>query len=98
MENIRLHINERLASDAGVPKNCENSTSMNDKSKAILWICFTALVASGIKYLPPYLIEQRRLDMQERVLDLKEDAFLHQKAVPTVSNPEEVHVNRSQLL
>ena len=71
---------------------------MKDNSKAILWVCFTVLVAAGIKYVPPYLLEQRRLDMQERLLDLREDAFLHQKAVPTVSDPQEVHANRSQLL
>ncbi len=71
---------------------------MNDKSKAILWICFTVLIAAGIKYLPPYLLEQRRLDMQERLLDLKEDAFLHQKATPTASDPLRTHVITSQLL
>ena len=74
------------------------SNLMNDKSKAVLWICFTVLVAAGIKYVPPYLLEQRRLDMQERLLDLREDAFLHQKGTPTVSDPGEVHANRSQLL
>jgi hypothetical protein len=71
---------------------------MKDKSKAVLWICFTALVASGLKYIPPYLLEQRRMDMQERLLDLREDSFLHQKPTPTVSVPEAVHANRSQLL
>ncbi len=71
---------------------------MKDKSKAVLWICFTALVASGLKYVPTYLLEQRRLDMQERMLDLREDAFLHQKPTPTVSVPEGVSANRSQLL
>lgn len=71
---------------------------MKDKSKAVLWICFTVLVASGMKYVPPYLIQQRQLDIQERQLDIREDAFLHQKPVPTVSVPEEVHANRSQLL
>jgi hypothetical protein len=71
---------------------------MKEKSKAVLWICFTALAAAGIKYVPPYLLEQRRLDMQERLLDLREDAFLHQKVTPTVSDPEQVHPNRAQLL
>jgi hypothetical protein len=71
---------------------------MKDKSKAVLWVCFTILIASGMKYVPPYLLEQRRIDMQERILDLKEDAFLHQKVAPTVSVPGEVHANRSQLL
>jgi hypothetical protein len=71
---------------------------MSDKSKTALWICFTILIAAGIKYVPPYLLEQRRLDMQERILDLREDAFLHQKSAPTVSVPEEIHANRAQLL
>jgi len=71
---------------------------MNDKSKAVLWICFTVLVASGMKYVPPYLLEQRRLDIQERLMDVREDTFLHQKPTPTVSDPGEVHANSSQLL
>jgi hypothetical protein len=71
---------------------------MNDKSKAVMWVCFTVLVASGMRYIPPYLLEQRSLDMQERMLDLKEDAFLHQKVSPTVSVPEPVHAIRGQLL
>jgi hypothetical protein len=71
---------------------------MKDNSKAVLWICFTVLVAAGIKYVPPYLVDERRLDMQERLLDLREDAFLHQKPVPTVADPQAVHANRSQLL
>jgi hypothetical protein len=71
---------------------------MKDKSKVVLWVCFTVLIASGLKYVPPYLVEQRRLDMQERMLDIREDAFLHQKPAPTVSVPEEVHANSAQLL
>jgi hypothetical protein len=72
---------------------------MKDKSKAVMWVCFTVLIATGMKYVPPYLLEQRRMDMQDRMLDLQEDAFLHQKvAPPTVSAPGEVHANRSQLL
>ena len=71
---------------------------MKDKSKVVLWLCFTALVATGMKYLPPYLLEQRRLDMQERALDMKEAAFLHQRTPPTVSVPAPVHANHSQLL
>ncbi len=71
---------------------------MNNKSTAVMWICFTVLVAAGMKYVPPYLIDQRRLDLQEQLLDLKEDAFLHQKPVPTVSDPEATRVNGAQLL
>jgi hypothetical protein len=71
---------------------------MKDKSKVVLWICFTVLIATGIKYVPPYLLEERRLDMQERLLDLREDSFLHQKPTPTVSVPAGVNANRSQLL
>jgi hypothetical protein len=71
---------------------------MKDKSKVVMWLCFTALVATGLKYVPPYLLEQRRLDMQERALDLREEAFLHQRVAPTVSVPAPVHTHRSVLL
>ena len=71
---------------------------MSDKSKTALWICFTILIAAGIKYVPPYLLEQRRLDMQERALDLREEAFLHQRVAPTVSVPAPVESHRSVLL
>jgi hypothetical protein len=73
---------------------------MKDKSKVILWLCFTVLVAAGMKYVPPYLLEQRRLDLQERALDMREDAFLHQRVAPTVSVPvpADVHANSAQLL
>jgi len=76
----------------------DHKTFMNDKSKAVLWICFTVLIAAGVKYVPPYLLEERRMDIQERLLDLREDAFLHQKATPTVSVPQEAQAGRSQLL
>jgi hypothetical protein len=74
---------------------------MKEKSKAVLWVCFTLLIASGIKYMPSYLVQQRQLDLQERALDMKEDAFLHHKVAPTVSvpmPPEAVRANSSQLL
>jgi hypothetical protein len=72
---------------------------MKEKSKAVLWICFTLLMAAGLKYVPVYLLQQRQLDLQERALDLREEAFLHQKVAPTVSVPQEaVRANRSQLL
>ncbi len=74
---------------------------MKEKSKAVLWVCFTILIASGTKYVPPYLLQQRQLDLQERMLDMKEDAFLHHKVPPTVSvpvPPEAVRANSSQLL
>jgi hypothetical protein len=71
---------------------------MKDKSKALMWICFTALVCSGVKYIPAYLVEEQRIDLQDRILDLKEDAFLHQQPTPTVSNPGAVYDHRSQLL
>ncbi len=91
-----------LEQPPGVPshrvRTSNESILMKDKSQAVLWICFTLLVAAGIKYVPPYLIEQRRLDMQERLLNLREDSFLHQKPTPTVSDPGETHANRSQLL
>ena len=36
-----------------------------------------------MKYLPSYLVEQRKLDMEDRVLDLREQAFLHRHVAPT---------------
>lgn len=60
---------------------------MNDKYKAVTWLCLTVMVTAGLKYVPPYLLEQRRLDQQERVLDIKERVYLRQKELPTVSLP-----------
>lgn len=81
---------------------CEAATYpklMNEKSKAVLWVCFTLLIAAGMKYVPPYLLQQRQLDLQERALDIREEAFLHQKVAPTVSVPQEaVRANSSQML
>ena len=71
---------------------------MKDTSKAIKWLCLTVLVAAGIKYVPPYLVEERRLDLQERILDLREEAFLRQQIKPTVSDPSVTHVRPSQVL
>lgn len=71
---------------------------MKDKSKALMWLCFTVLVATGMKYIPPYLLDQQKLDMQERALDLREEALLRQRVTPTVSVPEPVHVHPTQLL
>ena len=71
-----------------------------EKSKILLWLCFTLVVLAGIKYLPAYMVEQRKLDMEERMLDMREEAFLRQRVAPTVSVPVPggVHVNSSQLL
>jgi len=73
---------------------------MKEKSKAVTWLCLTVLVAAGMKYIPPYLIEQRKLDMQDRMLDLREQAFLHQQVAPTVSVPvpSGVQATHAQLL
>jgi len=71
---------------------------MKDKSKAVMWLCFTILVAAGMKYLPPYLIEQQRLEIQQHVLDLREEAILRQRVSPTVSVPAPVHSRADQLL
>ncbi len=98
MENIIVGPRQPAWHPMSCVQNCKKSIFMNDKSKVVLWICFTVLIAAGIKYVPPYLLEQRRLDMQERLLDLREDAFLHQKATPTVSDPRAAHENSSQLL
>jgi hypothetical protein len=71
---------------------------MNDKSKVALWLCFTILVAAGMKYVPPYLLEQRRLDIQDRALDLREEAFLHQQVTPRVSLPAPIQESSGVLL
>ena len=73
---------------------------IKEKSKVLLWLCFTVLVAAGMKYVPAYLVEQRKLDLEERVLDMREEAFLRQRVAPTVSVPlpSGVHVNSTQLL
>ena len=71
---------------------------MKDKSKAVMWLCFTVLIGAGMKYVPPYLLEQRRLDLQEQALDLREEAFLRQRVAPTVSVPAPVETHRSVLL
>ncbi len=88
----------RLAFSAKLCETRTKPTLMNDKSKLVMWLCFTLLVAAGMKYVPPYLLEQRRLDIEERVLDLREEAFLHQRDTPTVSVPVAVHAQSSQLL
>jgi hypothetical protein len=71
---------------------------MKEMSKVAMWLCFTALVAAGMKYVPPYLLEQRKLDIQDRMLDMREEAFLHQQVAPTVSVPVAVHAHTSQFL
>ena len=71
---------------------------MNNKSKAVMWVCFTVLVASGMKYVPPYLLEQRKLDIQEQALDVREEAFLHPHVAPTVSIPAAPQSSHAQLL
>lgn len=66
---------------------------MKETNKVILWICFTIIVAAGLKYIPIYLVEERKLDQQERVLDIKERAFLKNGNQPT-SAPAPVHTQR----
>jgi hypothetical protein len=98
MENISIGAYSSMMSDDENVQKPERGTLMKDKSKAVLWVCFTAIVLAGMKYVPPYLLEQRAMDMQERMLDLKEDAFLHQKVTPTVSLPEAVETHRGEIL
>lgn len=74
---------------------------MKNMSKAGKWLCLTVIVAAGLKYVPPYLVQQRQLDLQERALDAREAAFLHQQVAPTVSvpvSPDYAHTNSCQLL
>lgn len=56
---------------------------MKETNKVILWICFTVIIAAGLKYIPNYLVEERKLDQQERVLDIKERAFMKNGSQPT---------------
>jgi hypothetical protein len=60
---------------------------MKDKTRVIAWLCLTIMMTAGLKYVPPYLLEQRKLDQQDRVLDIKERVYLKQNGVPTVSLP-----------
>jgi len=76
----------------------KNPTLMKDKSKVVLWLCFTVLAGAGMKYVPPYLLEQRKLDIQDRALDLQEEAFLHQQVAPRASVPAPIQDNRGVLL
>ncbi len=71
---------------------------MKDKNKAVLWLSFCLLIAAGIKYVPTYLVEQRRLDIEDRALDLREEAFLRQQVAPTVSVPAPMQARNGQLL
>lgn len=68
------------------------------KQRPVALFCLTILIAAGLKYVPSYLIEQQRLDLQERALDLKEEAFLRQRAAPTVMLPAPSQPRDSQLL
>jgi len=72
---------------------------MTNKSKAVMWLCVTVLAVAGLKYVPPYLIEERKLELQDRALDMHEEAFLQQRIAPTVSVPATaVHENHFKLL
>jgi len=83
----------------GRVRDWKELNQMKNKSEAVRWLCLTVLVAAGMRYVPPYLLEQRRLDMQERALDLREEAFLHQQVTPTVSVPAPAHAaDSSQVL
>jgi hypothetical protein len=61
--------------------------NMKDKNRAIQWLCLALMTTAGLKYVPPYLLEQRKLDLQDRVLDLKEHILLQRQSTPTVSLP-----------
>lgn len=72
---------------------------MKETNRVILWVCFTVVIAAGLKYVPAYLVEERKLDQQERVLDIKERVFMKNGGVPT-STPSQSQPQRpaSQLL
>lgn len=67
---------------------------MTQKQRTICWLCLTVLTTAGLKYLPTYLVEQRKLDQQDRVLDLKERVYLKANGLPTVSVPVPVQTTR----
>jgi hypothetical protein len=71
---------------------------MKDKSKLVMWVCVTVLACVGMKYVPPYLVQERTLDLQERALDLREEAFLRQQVNPRVSLPAPVSRGHVQVL
>lgn len=72
---------------------------MPDKLKSVTWICLTLMVTAGLKFVPPYLLEQRKLDQTDRILDLKERVYLEQGKLPTVSLPvNALSSPRSQIL
>jgi hypothetical protein len=72
---------------------------MNHKQRIVCWLCLTALTVSGLKYVPTYLLEQRKLDQQDRVLDFQEHGYLRGNTGPTVSVPAPATFpRRSQLL
>jgi hypothetical protein len=56
---------------------------MKETNKVILWICFTVIITVSLKYVPTYLVEERKLDQEERVLDIKERVFIKNGGVPT---------------
>lgn len=61
---------------------------MNKKHNVTCWVCLTMLMVAGLATIPPYLTEQRKLDQMDRILDMKERAFLKIEAPrPTVSMP-----------
>ncbi len=66
---------------------------MKETNKVILWICFTVIIAAGLKYIPTYLVEERKLDQQERVLDIKERALMKNGSQPA-SAPSAVHTQQ----
>lgn len=73
--------------------------NLKQKYPAVCWVCLTILMTAGLKYVPPYLLEQRKLDQLDRVLDLKEQAFLQPASPPRVSVPAAVNYpTRAQLL
>lgn len=71
---------------------------MNQKSKAIAWICLTVLTATGLKYLPAYLVEEQKLEQADRALDLKEESLLQRRPTPTVSVPGPIQPMHGQWL
>jgi hypothetical protein len=92
-EIINTVIITRNPSNGGHRRVMDSPRNQIMTHRTICWLCLTILTAVGLKYVPGYLVEQRKLDMQDRVIDMRERAFLQTSAAPTVSVPAPVQVH-----
>lgn len=59
---------------------------MDQTHRVICWALFSIIVVAGLKYVPAYLIEERKLDQQERLMDLKERLHLRNGGAQATSS------------